>query len=312
MKPVRTKWDYFILIIKGMMMGAADSVPGISGGTIAFITGIYEELIHSLKNCDWQAVNLLFKQGFIAAWKHINGNFLFLLVVGILLSVFTLANLVLYSLELYPKLLNSFFFGLILASVWIIFSHIEKWTVIVMGAFVLASCSSYILTLVIPVQIEVSSLAIFLSGMLAICAMILPGISGSFILLLLGMYAPILSAVKNFEIVTIVIFASGCLLGLLSFSHVLDWMFSRYRTVMLAFLGGFMLGSLNKVWPWKYIVSYIEHKGKLVPLIEKRLLPFEFESITGQPSLWQYGIGLMLIGATIVILVDWYSRNSKV
>ncbi|MGS2719085.1 DUF368 domain-containing protein [Paraglaciecola aestuariivivens] len=303
MKSIRTrKSQYLGLAAKGALMGAADAVPGVSGGTIAFITGIYQELIFSLKQCGFSALKMLFSQGIKATWQHINGAFLLTLFSGVILSILTLARVVLYLMAHHPILLWSFFFGLILAAVWSVIRHIENWNVPLMITFLVGVVSAYYITLISPTQIESTPLVVFLSGMLAICAMILPGISGSFILLLLGMYAPMLNAIKDFQLFTIALFASGCVAGLLSFSHVLSWMFAHHKTKTLALLGGFMLGSLNKVWPWKETIEVvIDRHGKTIPLVQDNILPSTFSTLNNQPSLVLYAIGLMLLGMLLVL-----------
>lgn len=294
-------------------MGAADAVPGVSGGTIAFMTGIYEELIHSIKQFGPDALKILFSQGPVAFWRHINGSFLLALVAGVLFSLLTIARVVLHLLAEYPELLWSFFFGLILASVWSVCRHIGQWSSNSFTAFLAGTVAAFLLTSISPAAVEATSVVVFLSGMVAICAMILPGISGSFILLLLGMYSPILMAVKNLEVVTLSIFAAGCAIGLLSFSRVLSWMFSSFRTTTLALLGGFMLGSLNKVWPWKYTTAYtINAHGEQLPLTQENISPFSFESMTGQPSMLIYAIVLMLLGALLVFMIERVGRRSEV
>lgn len=302
MKTSRSKTNYLALAAKGALMGAADAVPGVSGGTIAFITGIYEELIFSLKQCSVSAVKVLFENGLKAAWQHINGGFLAVLFGGVILSILTLSRVVLYLMAYHPILLWSFFFGLILAAVWSVIRHVEHWNLGVISMLLFGALSAFLITVISPTQIESTPLIVFLSGMIAICAMILPGISGSFILLLLGMYAPMLNAVKDFQIVTIGIFASGCVIGLLSFSHVLSWMFKHYKTMTLALLGGFMLGSLNKVWPWKQTIEVVVNRhGEEIPLVQENILPNTFEILTTQPSQLGYAIVLMLLGIVLVM-----------
>lgn len=313
MQEGRSLRDYIALSGKGMMMGAADAVPGVSGGTIAFMTGIYEELIYSLKQCGPSALIMLFKEGPVAAWKHVNGTFLLTLISGILFSLLTISHVVLYWLAEYPELLWSFFFGLILASVWSVCRHVEHWDRNTYTSFIIGVITAYFITSMSPTSVEATPLFIFLSGMVAICAMILPGISGSFILLLLGMYTPILMAIKNIELFTLGLFATGCVVGLLSFSRVLSWMFSLFRTATLALLGGFMLGSLNKVWPWKYTTAYtINRHGQEVPLVQENISPFTFESLTGEPALLVYAFGLMLLGALMVVAIEKMGRKSGV
>jgi putative membrane protein len=305
LKTLRSKGGYAAVAAKGMLMGAADAVPGVSGGTIAFMTGIYEELIFSLKQCGVSALRMLFQDGLKATWQHINGGFLLALFSGVIISILTLSRVVLYLLTDHPILLWSFFFGLILAAVWSLIRHIEKWEIGVVVTFLIGTVSAFFITTITPTTIETSPFIVFLSGMIAICAMILPGISGSFILLLLGMYAPMLIAVKELQFATLSIFASGCVLGLLSFSHVLTWMFKHYKTMTLALLGGFMLGSLNKVWPWKQTIeSVIDRHGKEIPLVQNNILPHTFEALHTQPSYMWYAMVLMIFGMLMVVALE--------
>ncbi|WP_340677025.1 DUF368 domain-containing protein [Paraglaciecola sp.] len=301
----RSLKQYAGITARGVMMGAADAVPGVSGGTIAFMTGIYEELIFSLKQCGPGAVKILFSQGLKSAWQYINGTFLVALFGGVILSLLSISRLIIFLLDTYPNLLWAFFFGLILAGVWSVLRHVEKWTLSVIGFFVVGVISAYWVTTISPTSIESTPLIVFLSGMIAICAMILPGISGSFILLLLGMYGPMMLAVKEFQIFTLSYFATGCIIGLLSFSHVLSWMFKHHKTLTLALLGGFMLGSLNKVWPWKITLeTVIDRHGKIIPLIQDNVLPHTFEANTQQPAYLAYSLLLILLGIIMVILLE--------
>lgn len=301
----RSKKEYVMLAGKGMLMGAADVVPGVSGGTVAFMTGIYEELIHSLKQCGPAALKVLFTQGVLACWRHINGTFLLTLVGGILFSLLTLARVVLYLLDQYPVLLWSFFFGLILASTWSVMRHTGRFGWNVAAVFLLGAVTALQVTSMTPGVVDPGYLMIFASGMIAICAMILPGISGSFILLLLGMYAPVLMALKAFQLDFIALFVLGCVVGLLGFSRVLSWAFAQYRILTLSLLGGFMLGSLNKVWPWKYTLSYsINRQGQEVPIQQKNILPDTFQALTGQDPMTLVAIGLMVLGVALVLVLD--------
>ncbi|WP_417223652.1 DUF368 domain-containing protein [Amphritea sp.] len=312
MNTTRTTREYLGLFFKGAMMGAADVVPGVSGGTIAFITGIYEELINTIKGFNPAALKVLFKQGPAAFWRQVNGSFLLVLLAGIVTSIATIAGGVLFLLSNYPILLWSFFFGLILASVWLVMSHIEKWDMNLVSSFIIGSIIAYWVTSIAPVSVEPTAMMVFISGAIAICAMILPGISGSFILLLLGMYAHILAAVKGVDLELIGLFMLGCIVGIMSFSRVLSWMFSHHHQVTLALLAGFMLGSLNKVWPWKYTLSYtINRHGEQVPLLQDNLLPWHFESITGQPSFLLWAFGLTLVGVAIVVVMERFQAAKE-
>lgn len=301
----RTLKEYLLVAFKGVLMGAADVVPGVSGGTVAFITGIYEELIDSIHRFDLRALKLLFSGRVKAAWQHVNGSFLLALLSGIGLSLVSLAQGVLYMLAHYPEMLWAFFFGLILASTWVIVRHIPQWDFSNILLFISGALIAYILTSLSPTQLEMTPLTVFVSGAIAICAMILPGISGSFILLLLGMYANILGAIKSLQFGTIGIFAAGCAVGILSFSRVLNWLFTHHRVATLAVMSGFLLGSLNKVWPWKYTVAYTMNRhGEQVPLVQSNVSPLSYEALTGQEAFLTGSCILLIIGMVLVIVIE--------
>ncbi|CCN63083.1 conserved hypothetical protein [Vibrio nigripulchritudo SO65] len=286
---------------KGIAMGAADVVPGVSGGTIAFITGIYDTLLESIRRVNPSIIGIWKREGFKAAFDHINGLFLITLFSGIILSILTLAKLISWLLVEHPIPLWSFFFGLILISVVHVLKQVEKKN-IVTGVFLLLGVGfAYTITVVSPLQMADTSLNIFIAGMIAICAMILPGISGSFILLLLGMYGPILAAAKGLQIDVLMLFMLGCVVGILSFSHVLSWLLKNFRDYTLTFLTGLMLGTLPKIWPWKETISWrTNSKGEQVPLVQHNLSPFEFESVIQQPSQLTLAIVMMLVGIGLV------------
>lgn len=311
--------DYLLIFTKGMAMGAADVVPGVSGGTIAFIAGIYEELINSIKSIDHRALSVLFKQGIKPFWKHINGTFLLSLFLGILVSVVSLAKAITYFLENEPVLIWSFFFGLIIASVLFIGKQIKKWDAGVIAALISGTAIAYYVTIAAPSQIPDGLIYVFFAGSIAICAMILPGISGSFILLLLGAYSTVLGsisgmidALKASDISTVIkngttlaVFATGCLLGLLTFSHALSWMFRKAHNVTIALLTGFMVGSLNKVWPWKEVIEWrINSHGEQVPFLDRNVLPHTYEALTREPNQLGMAIGMAIIGFAAVYLLE--------
>lgn len=247
----RTFKDYITLMLKGMGMGAADVVPGVSGGTIAFIVGIYDELINSIKSVNGESLKLLFTGKIGAFWKAINGNFLCSILLGIGISVFSLAKLITWLLVAHPILVWAFFFGLVLASTWFVSKDIKRWHIGTIAMFIVGVAVAFYITVATPAQTPDNYAFIFLCGAIAICAMILPGISGSFILVLLGKYMYIMEAVKEFKIGTLAVFAAGALIGITAFSRVLSYALAHFRNSTLALLTGFMLGSLNKVWPWK-------------------------------------------------------------
>lgn len=249
--------DYAVLTLKGMAMGAADVVPGVSGGTIAFIAGIYDELINSIKSINMHSLKLLFTGKIAAFWKAVNGNFLFALLLGIAISVFSLAKLITYLLLNEPVLVWSFFFGLVLASTWFVTKDIKGWNWKTVAGFVGGAVIAYYITVATPAETSTNLMFIFLCGAIAICAMILPGISGSFILVLLGKYFYVMEAVKTLDLVVLGVFAFGAALGITSFSRVLSYALKNFRNITLSVLSGFMLGSLNKVWPWKEVEKLV-------------------------------------------------------
>ncbi len=292
-------------------MGAADVVPGVSGGTIAFITGIYDTLLESIRRINPSILGIWKRDGFKAAFDHINGFFLIALFGGILTSILSLAKFISWALETHPVPVWSFFFGLIMVSVYHMIKQVEQKTLSRFVFLLLGAVFAYSITVLKPLQMDPTSINIFFAGCIAICAMILPGISGSFILLLLGMYTPVLGAVKGLQIDVMALFAMGCLIGLLSFSHVLSWLLKRYRDFALVFLTGLMLGTLPKLWPWKETISWrINSKGEQVPLIQENLSPFNFESVTGQPSQLAIAIVLMLAAVGFVLALEKIAESS--
>ena len=298
----RTIKDYIVIGLKGMAMGAADVVPGVSGGTIAFISGIYEELLGSISNVKIRLFKTLKDEGVKAAWKQLNGNFLLALFIGIFISIISLAKAIKYLLENQPILLWSFFFGLVLASIIYIAKQITKWNAISIIALVLGTFLAYYITTLNPlVSEESSSLYMFFAGAIAICAMILPGISGSFILVLLGAYKPVLDAVNDRDFKTILIFMAGAVVGLLSFSKILKWLFANYKNYTLAALTGFIIGSLNKIWPWKETLTWRTNShGIKVPFNQQSISPFSFE---GDAQLL-YAVILAIIGFALILLME--------
>ncbi len=298
----RTTKDYIFIALKGMAMGAADVVPGVSGGTIAFISGIYEELLQSISNINIGLLKTLQKEGFGKAWKQLNGNFLLALFSGIFVSILSLAKGISWLLDNHPILLWSFFFGLVLASVIYIAKQVTKWNIISIVLLLLGTILAYYITTLDPLVSENSSLGfMFLAGAIAICAMILPGISGSFILVLLGAYKPILNAINNRNLLTITAVGLGAIVGLLSFSKILKWLFANYKNYTLVALTGFIIGSLNKIWPWKEVLTYRTNShGEQVPFKELSISPLSFE---GDPQLVPATI-LAIVGFSLILLLE--------
>lgn len=250
--------DYLFISLKGIAMGAADAVPGVSGGTIAFISGIYEELITTISGVNLSLWTTIRKQGFSAFWKQLNGNFLLALLLGIVLSFVTFMRLAKYLIEQHPVLIWSFFFGLIVASIVFVGKQITYWNLGTIIALLFGIFAAYYITTLPSMANNDSAIFLFFAGALAICAMILPGISGSFILVILGAYKPLSDALHDFDFKRVAIFALGAVIGLISFSHVLKWLFNHYKNTTLAVLTGFIFGSLNKIWPWKETLTVLE------------------------------------------------------
>lgn len=323
------------LALKGMAMGMAEVVPGVSGGTIAFITGIYEELLDTIKGVTPAKLKVLKEEGFASFWQAINGTFILFLLggmaAGLVVGVFIIAKL----LDKFPILVWAFFFGLILASVIYVGKQIEKWGIIEIVLLIASAAISYFITITAPSEGPQELWFVFLSGFIAICALMLPGVSGSFLLLLLGMYQfivtdnvkTLLSDFNTESLTVVVVFGLGCLAGLLSFSRVLSWTFKKYKFPTLAALTGFLIGSLNKVWPWKHVESiFVKHLGEadesVVHIAEKSILPFDYtvyvregaEIVSYTPA-DNYLIGAiiaMVVGFVLILGMDWMSKSSKV
>ena len=301
------------VFLRGAAMGAADIVPGVSGGTVAFITGIYPRLLHSIRSVDLQALRLLLGGDIAAAWRHINGGFLAWLGAGILTSIFTLARLLGWLLETYPEPLWAFFFGLILSSALMLLRQVPRWG----PGQVLALCLGAVVALGIALAPRSGfvdgELGLFLAGFVAICAMILPGISGSFILLLLGMYERVLAAVRDFDLLSIGLFAVGAGCGLLCFSRLLDWLLTRFRETTVAVLTGFLFGSLAVVWPWKRTLAWVERSdGTLRPAQQLPVLPDTYLQHTGEDPMLLLCLVLAVIGLGGILLIDRLSGHLQV
>lgn len=292
-------------------MGAADTVPGVSGGTVAFITGIYEDLLGSIKSVNLDALQLIRKGQFKEFWKHINGNFLLVLLAGIFTSILSLARLITWLLATYPIQLWSFFFGLIIISAILVTKEIRKWNAAVVVAGLVGIVIAYVITVVSPAQTPDDLWFIFLAGAIAICAMILPGISGSFILLLFVKYEYILNAVKELNLPVILVFGLGCVVGILSFARVVSWLLDRYYNVAVSLLAGFMIGSLNKVWPWKVVTEYyMDSKGVQKPLVTESVWPTTYASATGLEPHVLWAVLFAAFGILLVVVIEKASTHS--
>ncbi len=301
------------VFIKGALMGAADIVPGVSGGTIAFITGIYERLLIALNAIVPACLDVLKEKSLKGLWEKTDAAFLLTLFIGIVVSAVSLAKVITFLLVSYPVPLWSGFFGLIVASVYVVGRELQNWSLNVFLALALGVMVAWGLTSMSPSSIEQSLFNAFLSGVLAICAMVLPGISGSFILLMLGTYAYILGAVKDFDFLVLSVFLSGCVVGILSIARVLVCAFSRFREITLAVLTGFMIGALNKVWPWKEVLTYRENRhGELVPSLESNILPGAYSELNQEPAYVGLACACALSSALFVVLLSRLgSQKSK-
>jgi putative membrane protein len=293
---------YLFIGLKGMAMGAADVVPGVSGGTIAFISGIYEELLEAISKVNFKLLKTLRSEGIKAAWEQVNGSFLASLFIGIFISIISLAKTIKWLLENEPVLLWSFFFGLVVASIIYIGKQVHKWNIKIIFLGFLGILFGYTIT-VIPATntSDINYFFLIFAGAIASCAMILPGISGSYILLLIGVYPAVMTAITTRDYKIIAAIGLGVIIGLLSFSRLLKWLFTNHKNEMLIVLTGLMLGSLNKVWPWKETVStYMNSHGVIKPLLEQSISPFSFD---GDPK-FIFAISLGILGFILILIME--------
>ena len=301
----RTPRQFARLFLTGFAMGSADIVPGVSGGTIAFISGIYEELIDSIRMVGQpEFLRAVFSLNFRKVFQLLNWKFLLTVVVGIGTAVLTLAKGIEWLLHNQPILIWSFFFGLVVASVVTVSAKIKQWTLPLVGATALGTIGAYWLVGLVPIETPNDWWFLFLSGALAICAMILPGISGAFILVLLGKYQYALSAITSLDLWAIFWIGSGCVIGLVTFAQVLGVLFKRYHDITVALLIGLMIGSLRKVWPWKETVDFItDRHGEIIPTVERNLLP----AINGELGL---AIGVAIVGFVVVLGIERIAQRT--
>ena len=272
--PLQSSTSYLILAIKGFLMGAANVVPGVSGGTMALILGIYEELIQAIRSFNLRFLRLFVMLRIKEAISSLAWPFLLPVAVGVLAATLSLAQLLSWLLFTYPIMVWSFFFGLVLSSVFSVGRFVKTWRISTFIAIGLGGVGAYFLFGMIPVATPEASWFLFLCGFLAICAMILPGISGAYILVLLGKYHFTLEAVNNRDIGTLFILTLGAAVGLLSFVRVLSWLLKRYHDLTMAVLIGLMLGSLRRIWPWKEsVTTFIDSTGKEVPGLQINVIP---------------------------------------
>lgn len=299
-----------VLFVKGLAMGAADVVPGVSGGTVAFITGIYDQLLQALSSIP-EAALLLLKGQVKQAWQLAHMNFLLVLFSGVIFSILSLARVITWLLETQPIALWSFFFGLILVSCYVVARDIQRWHWTRWLTFALGVGFAWWITVASPLDWGDDPVSLFFAGAIAICAMILPGISGSFILLLMGLYPTVLLAVKQLDLGVLWVFAAGCVCGLLAFSRFLRFALERWRDLTLALLTGIMFGSLNKVWPWKHTLTWrTNSQGVEVPLLQENILPWHYVDVLQTHAQLVPAILLMLCGIALVLGLERYARQS--
>lgn len=296
---------YLLTYLKGVAMGAADIVPGVSGGSIAFITGIYEELLNSINSFNGENLRLLLKFKLLDFYKAVNGSFLLSLLLGIMTSIFSMSSLITYLMSDHPIPLWSFFCGLILISAFLILKDITRWNMGVILALFAGTLIAYFITELPPTSTPDALWFTFVSGAIAICAMILPGISGSFILLIMGRYEGILEAVNNRDILTLAVFALGCAVGILSFSRVVSWLLKKYHAITIGLLAGFMLGSVNELWPWKIVTAYrTSSSGEEKPFLTENILPGAYLEQTGIEPQFLFAVAAFIFGILLVFGIE--------
>jgi len=301
-----------VLFLKGMAMGAADSVPGVSGGTIALISGIYQEFLDSLRNINFTALGLLFKSGPKAAWTHINGNFLLILFSGILFSIVTFSKVMLYCLDHYPILVWAFFFGLVCASIVYILRQVTRWRWQELSILCCGAVLALSLTIIRPPSLPGEWWILMIAGSVAICAMILPGISGMFILLLFGLHTVMYQAIAEFDWLLLGSFAIGAGIGLLVFSHILSWLLHHHHNTTLALLIGFLIGSLKLLWPWQHtLLSSIDRHGENVPLVKELVSPQGYLELVGQEPQLLFAVLAAIAGFGIVLILELTAQKGQ-
>ena len=297
---------YIILFFKGMAMGVANVIPGVSGGTIALITEIYEELINSLKSFDKKALKLIISIDLSAFIQHTNLYFLLSVFGGSIASVFSIASLFKYLFLHYPILIWAFFFGLIIASIYFVGKRIRQWNSSSIISLIIGTVAALSLSFITPASENSNLFFVFLCGIIGISGMMLPGLSGSFILILMGNYELLMvTAVTDLNIVLIAVFLLGSVFGLMSFSHVLSWVFKHYKDATLALLTGFILGSLSIIWPWKKIAESIMLNGKEKIITYDWYLPSDFNQET------ILAILLIVAGILIVYSLEIFTPNKQ-
>ncbi|MDB4150815.1 DUF368 domain-containing protein [Pseudomonadales bacterium] len=296
----------FKIAVIGLLMGAAEVVPGVSGGTIAFISGIYERLLLALRQLTPALVLVLRREGLATLWRQIDGQFLLLLFAAMVVSIVVFASGISYLMQHQPIALWAFFCGLVIASTWVMSRQMTSFGLNLLLLVFIGAVTGIVITGVVPIALPPTPLFLFLGGALAVCAWILPGISGSFILLILGLYGIVIEAIKTLDLMVLGIVASGCAFGLVCFAQVLTRLFKHARDGTLAVLTGFMLGSLVKLWPWKETLAYqLGADGHNIPLVQEPVLPATYVLLTGTDPQIELALMAMVAGCIAVIMLDW-------
>ena len=297
------------LFFKGLAMGAANVIPGVSGGTIALITGIYERLIDAIKSCDLKAAKLVMQGNLKGAWQHVDGTWLTILLGGVAISIVSLARLFEFLLESHERYTMAFFFGLIVISIAFVAKRVDSWNTSTIVSLIIGTIMAVSIAMLAPASENDHWFYVFLCGVFAISSMILPGLSGSFVLILMGNYALVLGAISSLSLNILIPLAVGCGFGLIAFSHILSWVFKRYPNETLALMTGFVIGSLVVIWPWKEaVIDIVERVGK-----EPREVVTAYEWFLPQlqaASTW-IAIGLMILGALAIVLMEKFAGGSE-
>ena len=301
--------ELFRIAVIGLVMGAAEVVPGVSGGTIAFISGIYERLINSIRQFTPFLPLQLKKNGVMSTWRRVDATFLLVLFAGMGVSILVFAKAVSYLLHNEPIAIWSFFFGLVAVSAGVVSREITSYGTKIGLGIGIGLVIGVVVTHLVPITLEPTPLMLFVGGSIAVCAWILPGLSGSFILLLLGLYGFVIDAIKSLDVLNLAFIAAGAVIGLVSFSQVLSRLFALFKNETLAVLMGFMLGSLAKLWPWKNTTSYqIRADGSQIPLGQEPVFPDVYSNLTGQDAQIVMAVVCALVGGALVLVLHWVAR----
>lgn len=305
--------QYIINIFKGAAMGAANVIPGVSGGTIALITGIFERLINAIKSFNITAIKILLKGDFKEFAKHVDLAFLISVFIGVGVSIISFAKLLGYLFENYPIHIWAYFFGLILASVYFVGKRVDNWNLSSIVSIIFGVAMAIGISILTPASENDGLIYLFICGAIAACSMILPGLSGSFVLILLGNYQLVMiDAVNEFNISILTPVVVGAGFGLLAFSYILSWVFKKYKNQTIALLTGFIAGSLAILWPWKETVTtIIDRHGETIPLKQSNVFPWNYTEITNNESHFIFAVILMVIGFISIWILEKYAEKQE-